>query len=298
MKLIARCVALGLAMLWTSCLTAAPPATRPGGTPHDSDALPPYMVKELSIPAGASVADLLQRVQREAPAFEYVALPGDWQKYPLPEIKLHFATLQEIVGLLKTLVPNLQVSDISGGSMLWVFQGRNDVASQYKELGAYGLSDPVERLGLRNALAALGNGEDTPTADQVAAGHKKALEQVLSLLESAATQADPSVQPSLKLHEDTEVLLVTGTRPQLSAISQSLKALQSAEGAGQYKESYRGLAIQYYNARSRAASLQHSFDQARETEQSLSRRAGELEKENAQLKAQLQAQKPGPGDKH
>src|SRR5581483_6652045 len=195
-------------------------------------------IGELDVPAGASVADLLQRLRQADPAFQYVAEPGPWLETKLPQIRLREVTPQDAMMVLAQLVPAVQMRQIS--SKIWVLNGRNGQAGGPRtQLSAFGLNEPVERIGLKNAWAAVAKDQDAPTADQIADGRKQALKQVLSLLESAVTQADPSSQPSLKLHEETEVLLVRGTDAQLNAVSQALTALQSGGGLRTYEQSYR-----------------------------------------------------------
>lgn len=303
MKILAPSLVLGLTLL-SAASSGAVPATQPAGTPAVSHSHSPKVIKDLDIPAGTSVADVLQRIQHEFPDFQYVAVPGAWQNYTLPRINLRDVTPDGIVNLLATLVPVMKIDTPANtfflGHSVYVFQSAANPAgaASQAQLAAYGLADPVERLGVRNALVALGKGHDTPTPEQVAAGHKKALEQVLSLLESAATQADPSVRPSLKLHEETEVLLVTGTRPQQNAISQSLKALQSVKVLDQYKGSYENLAHLYENARAMAASNESMYKAEFEQEKMYFQRVKELATENQQLKARLQSQKNGSDEKH
>ena len=207
----------------------------------------PHVIVELDVPAGASVADLLQRLRQADPSFQYVARPGAWQDSKLPQIRLRDVDQQDVMMVLAQLVPAVQMRQIS--STVWVLNGRSPAADVPRnELRAFGLTEPVERIGLKNAWAAVGKGQDAPTAEQIVVGRKQALKQVLSLLESAATQADSSFEPSLKLHEETEVLLVRGTDAQLNAVSQALVALQSGNGLQNYEQSYRHLADQYHQA--------------------------------------------------
>lgn len=296
MKTIARSVVLGISLLAVPCL---------GGTPDTEPAAPNGLFgvgaagtvfKSLDVPAGMSVTDLLRRVQEQAPEFQYVAEPGDWQQHALPKMTLHGVTVQQVLDILTTVVPGVKVVDVGNGpNGVYVFHDTTGPAYGANALGAYGLTDPVERLGLRDAYAGLPKGQGTPTPEQIAAGRKKALQEVLSLVESAATQADPSVRPSLKLHEETDVLLVSGTPFQLDAVSHSLTALQSAELSKQYKISYENLMQENRAANNNVASLRVYVENLKANDAALTRRISDLERENAALKEQLHF---GPGDKH
>ena len=265
-------VALSSAATWAAPTTAAAP-----GSPNALFGQGPDPVPDVEVAAGAHVADLLHHLQHLAPDFQYVAEPGPWQNTELPEMRLRGVTLPQVVEMLTNLVPDLRVANIPGThNSLYVFSGRNRSApgQARTELNAFGLADPVERFALRYALTDASNG--APTPEQIAAGRKKALEQVLSLLQSAATQADPSSKPTLKLHEETMVLLVRGTVPQLNAITQSINALGSS------------------------VSTQAQVDRISRANQSMAKNILQLEAENAALKAQLQkaSAKTGTDEKH
>lgn len=211
------------------------PSTGPTRQAHppqyDSPPVAQHTVDELDVPAGSSVADLLHQVQQKVPEFQYVVEPGPWEKSPLPQMRLRAATLEQVVQMLTNVVPNLEVANLSrsGPMPFYVFSGRNRPApADSTELLAFGLAEPVERIRLRNALAGLAKEQDAPTPAQMEAARKNALKDVLSLLESAVEQADPGHQASLKLHEQTEVLLVRGTVAQLKAVNQALGALESS----------------------------------------------------------------------
>lgn len=285
---------LGIAVL-SALGSAATPATRPADSGSESPELFGHAnresIRELNVPAGSSPADLLHRLRQLDPAFQYVAEPGTWQDTRLPEIQLRDVTTTDVIQILSNLVPDLRIQPINGS--VWVLSSRGRAPSApATQLSAFGLSDPVERIGLKDAWDALGKDQDAPTAEQIAAGRKQALKEVLSLLESAVTQADPSFQPSLKLHEATEVLLVRGTGAQLTAVSQAIKALQTTEGMNDYERNYKHLADRYALVQSQVTDLKNLEKAMRRTLEAETAQVSRLQKENADLKRQLQ---PTPG---
>jgi hypothetical protein len=295
MKILTSLVGLGVGLLSITSFGAMP-TTQPARTPALTGSRSPTVVKDLDVPAGASVVDVLRQTQQEFPDFQYVAVPGAWQNCTLPRINLRDVTPDGIVNLLATLVPTLRIDTPPNtfflGRSVYVFQSAATpagAASQATQLSAYGLADPIARLGYRDAAADLAKDQEAPSAEQLAAGRKKALKEVLSLLEAAATQADPSFEPSLKLHEETEVLLVRGTAPQLAAVTQSLQALNSAESSRAYQTNLMRLTIQYNDAKAWKAMLKDQLDGLKQANDSLGERVRELTKENAALKDQIRA---------
>jgi hypothetical protein len=297
MRAFTRSFLFGVVVL-SSLGLAATPATRPAESPLASPAPAANgPIHELNVPAGSSPADLLHRLRQLDPAFQYVAEPGTWQDTRLPEIQLRDVTATDVVQILSNLVPDLRIQPITGS--VWVLSSRGRAASAPStQLSAFGLSDPVERIGLKDAWDGLGKDQDAPTAEQIAAGRKQALKEVLSLLESAVTQADPSFQPSLKLHEATEVLLVRGTGAQLNAVSQAIKALQSSEGVNDYARNYTHLAEQYRVAKSAFNNYKAEVGQIAAANKSLAERISQLEKENASLKSRLHEATGKSDEKH
>ncbi|HEY2585210.1 MAG TPA: hypothetical protein VGI81_05550 [Tepidisphaeraceae bacterium] len=289
MKLVVRFLVVAIILL-----PAAAYAQTPATQPVDTTSFTPQevgIIEDLDVPAGMSVAELLQLVQRKAPSFQYVAEPGDWQKHPLPQMKLHSVMLQQIVEVISNLVPNVKATTVLPYPPVYVFHSlanRTGAAAPETQLGTFGLGEPVEELGLRAAWAALGKDQEAPTAEEVSAGRKRALKDVLSLLESAASEADHSAEPSLKLHEETEVLLVRGTPQQIEAVSRTLQALQSHNQAFvAYRNDYAHLAEAYQKARATLSNLKDQEDRALQANRSIGNRVSELEKENAALRSEI-----------
>jgi len=286
-------------ILVVAVLSGLSPAATPGTRPAEqtSDSTAPggqQIIRELNLPKGSSAADLLHHLRQLDPAFQYVAEPGPWQDTLLPEIQLRDVGTTEVMMILSNLVPDLKMQQVTGS--VWVVNSRSRGGSgQQTQLSAFGLADSVERIGLKEAWATVAKDQGTPTADQIAAGRKQALQEVLSLLESAVTQADPSFQPSLKLHEGTGVLLVRGTPAQLNAVSEAIRALQSTPGMAEYERTYKHLADQYAYTKAKLDDMKEEQKAWMRTADHSNAQIAELKKENAALKRQLQ-DSAGKGD--
>lgn len=296
MRRIASPLVLAIALFWTAAW-AETPATRPA---EPSGSATPATLKELDVAAGSTASDFLRQLQQADPDFQYIAQPGPWEKAPLPRMNLRGVTLKQGVALLQNFV-DVQVDGAGAGPhFVYIFRGRNVGSGPPTSLSAFGLADPVERLGLNNAWAGMAKNQDSPTSEQIAAGRKTALKEVLSLLESAASQADSSFQPLLKLHQETEVLLVRGTPAQLNAVSESLRALQSAQSLNNYRQHYTWME-EHYNTKIQTIQNQAiELDDLRRGNKDLFNKLSELDRQNAALKRQLKemSEKSSGNEKH
>ncbi|HXE52942.1 MAG TPA: hypothetical protein VN541_08010 [Tepidisphaeraceae bacterium] len=270
-----------------------PPTTNPAEVKQPAD---PWLLDEVDVPAGQTVADFLKQIQHKAPVFQYVAEPGPWKDAKLPAVTLRSVSVDQIPLLLTNLDPTISFRSIKspygGINTIYVF---GNSASPFTPtpvpaaLSAFGLADPVERIGLRNAYDDAAKQKSSPTPEQIAEGRKKALQEVLSLLEAAASQADPNFQASLKLHTETAVLLVRGTAPQLKAISEAINALQSNEEMNRYRTNYLNLSGRYESAQSRISDMTSELAELRRVRNALQDTISKLRKENASLTDQIHA---------
>jgi len=160
------------------------------------------------------------------------------------------------------MIPHFQAVIVSGAGSttpLWLFSDRPVTPATGTEmrLVAFGLNDPIDRLALRKSWSITAFNEIAPTPEEVATSRKAALKEVLSLLESAISQSPESgTAPSLKLHEETGVLLVKGTSGQINAITQALEALKSGDDPNQLRAKYNRLTSEYESIKSKNNLLQ------------------------------------------
>jgi hypothetical protein len=196
-----------------------------------------------------TLGKFLPLLQHQAPDFQYVAQPGSWQDFPLPPLRLQNLSVAQIVNMLTNLDPQLEVDELHANDLfrqapvLYIFKNRPGPAPETGDLRvmALGLSDAIDRLALRKARAAA----SPPSPEQFVTFRKEATDELLSLLQASISQAPAQEEPSLKLHKETEVLLIRGEDRQLRAASQALDALRSADDPKRYESQYLELLNRY-----------------------------------------------------
>ena len=234
-------------------LLAAEPPTQP------SERAPkPVMVNLTVDQRDMTVGKFLPLLQQQVPGFQYVAQPGPWQDFPLPALHLQNLSIGQVVQMLTNLLPELEVDEVHSPNglfpappeepVLYVFKSRPGPGPQTGNVRvmAMGLADAIDRLAMRKARTAA----SPPSPEQFAAFRKEATDELLSLLQAAISQVpaqgEPSQdEPSLKLHKETEVLLIRGEDRQLKAASQALDALMSADNPKRYESQYLELLNRY-----------------------------------------------------
>jgi hypothetical protein len=227
-------------------LLAAAPSTQP-------NAPAPNAVRvDLTVDdRGMTLGKFLPLLQQRAPEFQYVAEAGSWQDFPLPPLRLQNLSVGQIVTMLTNLDPQVEVDEIHGTDLgpvapvLYVFKSRPGAPPEADGMRvmALGLGDAIDRLALRKAWAVQAG--SPPSPQQLVASRKEATDEILSLLEAAISQAPARQEPSLKLHKETEVLLIRGEERQLRAASQALDALKSADDPKRYEARYVELLNRY-----------------------------------------------------
>ena len=225
-------------------LLAAEPSTRP-----TAPAPGPVMVNLSVDQRDMTLGKFLPFLQQQTPDFQYVAQPGAWQDYALPPMRLQNLSVEQIVLMLTNLHPEIEADELYANDpfkqapVLYVFKERPGPGPQTGNVRvmAMGLADAIDRLAMRKARAAA----SPPSPQQFAAFRKEATDELLSLLQAAISQVPAHEEPSLKLHKETEVLLIRGEDRQLSAASQALNALTTADDPKRYESQYVELLNRY-----------------------------------------------------
>jgi hypothetical protein len=226
-------------------LLAAEPSTRPS-----APAPSPVMVNLSVDQRDMTLGKFLPFLQQQTPDFQYVAQPGPWQDYALPPMRLQNLSVEQIVTMLTNLYPELEAAELHANDLfgnqkpvLYVFKERPGPAPQSASgrVMAMGLADAIDRMAMRKARAAA----SPPSPEQFAAFRKEATDELLSLLQAAISQVPAQEEPSLKLHKETEVLLIRGEDRQLKAASQALDALTTADDPKRYESQYGELLSRY-----------------------------------------------------
>lgn len=240
-------------------LSAAPhvgfadtPATQPDQTEAAAAAAQSGpIIGELDIPENSlTLAQFLPVLKQKVPSFEYVAMPGNWQNLMLPQLQLRSIPFDEMISLLGALYPNQMVIqpivDASSSTnqpqitrsnslfqgtdpnskaphTIFVFVPVQTMASQNTVvLKSFGLSDTINVQVARDRQR-LG----TSVAPNVNP-RKQATTELISLIENVAKQAAQDGPPAtISIHEETETLLVKGSRRQIEAITEAVATLST-----------------------------------------------------------------------
>ena len=199
------------------------------------------VIDELVIQNPIPLSELFPMLQKKVPNFQYVAKPGNWQGFDLPPLHLKNVTVSQLFTVLYQLDADLAVNVIPdanrGGDILYVLKDQPNPTNQLfsnsrvsTRVTAYGLAEIVDNLAMRKERDKKYEADPQKSSEIFAADRQKALDDILSLLEATLAQSsEPSdAQPraSLKLHKETQVLLVKGTDNQINAVTNALDALK------------------------------------------------------------------------
>ena len=192
------------------------------GVPQDLDVgQPPPSLKTF-------LADMHQKF----PNFQAVTAGNQevWDRLFLPPMHLSKVNLAQVLHVLGDVFPGLEIKpeQVSGSQPVFVFNIPQGYVPGYSGEGnlfqVVGLADAVERQVLSSMVAGQADA-NTPKA------RKLALDQVLSLIKEAVKEADPSAPPpDMKIHDETQTLLLKGNNKQLNAVSSVLQVLSRHQG--------------------------------------------------------------------
>jgi hypothetical protein len=260
--LVLGCAVMGNAAAWGQAAGATTEPTLFQGIGGKQLAIDVLDVPGNSVTVGKFLGILKQKL----PSFQYVANAGKWQDAMLPQLNLRNVTVPQIIDLLREIVPQMLANPFYAPgaapgerSEFWVFRDQPEAqrSGDGVRLVAFGLNDSIDRLALRKSWSVTAANAIAPAPEQVATSRKEALKEILSLLEASLSQAEgPGTAPSLKLHEETGVLLVKGLPGQINAITQALEALKSGDDPNQLKTKYGRLDSEYESIKNKNNLLQ------------------------------------------
>jgi hypothetical protein len=209
------------------------------------------IVPELSF-QGVQLHDMVEFLQDTVPNFKAVVFrdPGVPDDEPAVTMRLKKVALSQILALLTTAYPNLEIQEIGGaGGTIYCIKVHSRNAVEQPGLGGVGVGGPAAALGavgvggmpmmagvkvyaLTETVEGLLAVRPEAPKDRAAAG-KEALNQVLSLIKATMAQATESgtAAPTLQLHEETQTLIFKGTPAQREALESVLGALPARSPA-------------------------------------------------------------------
>jgi hypothetical protein len=195
-------------------------AAAPAPAPVEGEMLPEEKFSNVRLD------DFLDVVKQKVTGFNSVVVrgPGVSQDYPiLPSMGMKNVTIGQFLEFVQTAFPGVGIKRIDGpAAPLYVITIRNEGSEAV--LGAEadrgdGSMDmmvfPLDKIIDKLVYEAPGHTED----------RKKALDDVLSLVEAAMKQQSGGAVPALQVHEATQTLVVRGTTAQLKGLSKVLGSL-------------------------------------------------------------------------
>jgi hypothetical protein len=271
---------LGLCMALTAATAmgqANVPTTQRSSAPAIEDALMPAGPFN-----GVSLADFLTFLKDTIPGFNSVLIraPGAPPDYPtFDNLSLKNVTLGQFLDMLRTSYPGVYVQRIYGRiDPLYVIQIGPMPGTKPPDAIANDASPTVKVYSLQGIVSALADSGDS----------KKALNDVLSLLQAALDQQGGKDQAVLKVHEPTMMLIFKGSPAQMAVLEQALSAMEPSVDAATAR-----LKLEFASEMTKVAKLRK---QDQDTIADLSKRLDDfgaqipsLEKQVAGLKARLDA---------
>jgi hypothetical protein len=227
-----------------------PTAAKPSGN-TDSP-----MLKEVQF-HGQNLSEAVESLRKTCPHFQAVVV-GDEQhpasEVRLPDIDLKNIDLNQLIEVLKQTVPQLTIDRVAGDSgTVYLFRVSPQGAGGGAMGGGLSFTSPAMAMaanpnapgvasGVQTATgytsAAVGAVPSAPPQPSVqiyrlgpllpAAGEadrKKALNDILALVQAALEAQGSANQALMKVHEATETLIFRGNQEQLEVVQIALKAL-------------------------------------------------------------------------
>jgi hypothetical protein len=228
----------------------------PAPVPAQSADVADSIVQDLNL-QGAQLPDMVGYLQEVVPNFKGVVFrdPGVPDDEPAVTMHLKKIAVSQILALLTTAYPNLEIQEIggAGGTIYCIKVHPRGAEGQLQPgggpaaipaLGAipFGgggggmpmmpVASGVKVYPLTETVEGLISAKPEAPKDRAAAG-KEALNQVLSLIKATMAQATESgtAGPTLQLHEETQTLIFKGTPAQREALESVLAALPTRSPA-------------------------------------------------------------------
>jgi hypothetical protein len=246
---------------------ASAPASQPATPVAIEDALMPDGPFN-----GVSLDDLLSLLRQKIPGFNSVVIraPGTPADYPaFGNLSVKNVTLGQFLDVVRASFPGVVVQRIDGRIdpvyVVHIFTppGMPATPEETATKGSGETTSPVVKVySLQDTVNALADGGDTT----------KALNDVLSLLQTALDQQGGSDQALLKVHQPTMMLIFKGSPTQMIVLEQTLNAL----GPNVSSEAQK-LKSQYSQA------LQHFSTLRQQDQETITALRGQVDNLNAQI---------------
>ncbi len=270
---------------WLLAASAHGQTTRPaspGGEGHHEEKVLP----KVELPADLSLDKALEFLGALDPSFQAVVVrvPGVPGGYPkVPYINVKNVTARQVAELLAKALPEVSIDGISGTRGLLIFRVRRYIPPEGEDVqvGIYRLKEVIDANHAAAAPPRPGQPPPSPAEQR-----KLALSRVLSLVNNVMGTLGPGAvgAPELRVHEETETLIVKGTQSQQGTVITALKALAPPATPTQVTE----LKLQVEFLRKELDNKQYQLDRLQTENQQLVR-------ELARSKATTPGPMPMPG---
>jgi hypothetical protein len=266
----------------------------PGANPNDT------VLSEVTFTEGTKLAGFAEHLMSIEPRMSIVVADDPaTSQYTLPRMHLRQVTMYEVLRLVGFLGVQIQETD----EHVWILRGPRQPL----------LETTVQTFSLERAVIHLSLGyrqKKDNNDDNNKDVAKQAFNAILSMLEAALelekTDAPKGQRPILKVHEETKVLLVKGTKRQIGIIEEGLESIapQSQpnpkvparvpvrEGA------HEQAAARYEGMREQAAAYYEGLREAQKQLHALQAKLAEQQAAIQKLQAALAETRSGNQDTH
>jgi hypothetical protein len=282
----------------------ARPATAPSADVSDA------IIPELSM-QGVKLGDAVEFLQDAVPGFKAVVFrdPGVSEDVPTVTMRLKRVSISQLLQLLTTAHPNLEVNEIPGaGGTVYCIK----VHSPEGVVGPVGPVNPglgggvggfgvqpstpaVKVFALASVVDAISWRQQGDAPKDKAATSKAALNEVLSLIKATLEQVDAASAPVLQLHEETQTLIFKGTAAQREGVENVLTALTASQRQSEAKQQLRKVQDDFTTAENQwRADAQRANQHLNEMQRKIDELTANLRKrddENLKLTTELERAK-------
>lgn len=278
-------------------LAASSPSAWAGGPATDRSpqaatiAIEQQVIPDVDI-EGLPLRDFLALLRDRVPGFQAVVASESIGDVGLPPIHLKKVTVGQILTLVASLDPDVQVTPLNqgGSAPVYLFTSQRAPVIAGTRVVAYGLSKLIDRLAARNVPA-----KNAAAPDQAA--RAKALDEILNLVKATLAQSDAGEHAVLQVHEGTQTILVKGTQDQTDSVKNTLNSLEEALGPDPQVDSLKndiariGQDFQFERARLEAdvQRLKDEIQAANRRVELLNQEVLQREEEATRLKVKLEA---------
>jgi hypothetical protein len=237
---------------------------------------------------GQSLGEAVDYLKKSCPGFQAVVV-GDGQQVGLPDIDLKNINRNQFIEVLKQTVPQLAIDRVDGDSGT-VFLFRFSTAAG----GGGAPAGPAMA-----ALVAAPSPSPPPTVQVYRLGpllhsandadRKKALNDILTLVQAALEAHGSANQALMKVHEATETLIFRGNADQTEVVQGALKALEPTTTENERAKLHEQMAAERDRMQVRLAQLDDRLKEAEmeaiEARKHISQQTTEIEVLKARLAA-------------